>query len=106
MIDDTQIWLVPDDPFAFRIEARHAGEAAIIFGDFHPSPTVEDAAADIDFVVEDALAPFRLPESVVGFQIPLLYLPRSRARGEGMPSALRILQIWRGKSELDMLVSQ
>ncbi|MCI4652586.1 MAG: hypothetical protein MRY68_00290 [Sphingomonas aquatilis] len=54
LVDDAQLRLVSDDPFGFWIEARAAREASPLVGHLDPRPAVEDAAADVELVVEDA----------------------------------------------------
>ncbi|MEG3162929.1 hypothetical protein U1763_20780 [Sphingomonas sp. LB2R24] len=60
LVDNAQPRLVADDPFGFRIEARLPAEAALVVGYLHPGASVEDPPADIEFVVENALAKRRV----------------------------------------------
>ncbi|MEG8029019.1 hypothetical protein QP174_13835 [Sphingomonas aerolata] len=56
LVDDAELRLVADDPLRLGVEARAAREAAPLVGHLDPRPAVEDAAADVELVVEDAFA--------------------------------------------------
>nr|WP_294138569.1 hypothetical protein [Sphingomonas sp.] len=54
LVDDPQLRFVADDPLRLRIEARATREATPLIGHLDPRAAVEDAATDVERVVEDA----------------------------------------------------
>src|SRR5579859_2750323 len=51
LVDDPKLGFVLDLPFAFRFQPGAAGKAPVVVGHLDPLAAVEDAPADVDFVV-------------------------------------------------------
>ncbi|KHA65327.1 hypothetical protein [Sphingomonas sp. Ant20] len=60
LVDDPQARLVAGDPLGFRVEARLPAEAALFVGYLYPGAPVEDPPANIQLIIQDALAKGRI----------------------------------------------
>nr|WP_246027540.1 hypothetical protein [Novosphingobium umbonatum] len=53
LLDDAQILVFINDPKFLRVQSWDAFEAPIIGGDFYPCAPIENAAANVTFVIQD-----------------------------------------------------